>query len=110
MNIPARLLLLTSALFASTAQATTFYIDNFEITRDNQTIFNDPFCAMARPRVSGTHHRGKPTIISLAHPLFRDPRHGKLELDSADGEAINSTVGGVPILLQFGRVLTPQAD
>ena len=109
MNIPARLLLLMSALFASTAQATTFYIDNFEITQDNQTIFNDSFEDGTTPSTGYSPPGGNDLpYFTRPSPLPGPEASGKLELDTADGDLRFSSVGGVPILIQQGRVITPQ--
>lgn len=110
MNIPARLLLLTTALFASTAQATVFFIDDFEITRGGQTLFLDSFGDDIAPSTGyiPPDIANQDSYNTRPDPMPGPEANGKLALDPADGEARNSNVTGIPILIQRARVRTPK--
>ena len=106
---------LTGVLFTATANATAFYIDQFEIQRDQDTNpgvlapwFVDNFDDGNPPPTSnGTFPNGNTgSYLTLPDPMPGPEVDGKLRLDTAEGFVGSSEVSGRPLLIQRARLAT----
>ena len=106
---------LAGVFFAATTNATTFYIDQFQITRDQdnkpgtiQPWFVDNFDdGIAPPSSEGTFPNGTTgSYLTVPDPMPGPEENGKLRLDTAQGFARFGSVSGDPILIQRARLAT----
>jgi len=97
---------------AGTASATVFYIDDFSVTENGQTYWQDTFSDGAPPADRSVQN---PAVVDvnlynrayLTQPLPGLPgpeANGKLELDTAKGFLNIGVVNPVPNLIQRARV------
>ena len=109
---------LAGVLFTATANATVFYIDQFETQRDQASNpgvlapwFVDNFDdGIPPPSSNGTFPNGVTGSYITAPDPMPGPETvgppGKLQLDTAEGEARISQVTGIPLLAQRARLAT----
>lgn len=110
---------LAGVFFAATTSATTFYIDQFQIMRDQagdpgtlQPWFVDNFDdGIVPPSSNGTFPNGTTgSYLTLPDPMPGPEQNGKLRLDTAQGFARFGYVSGDPILIQRARLATNMSD
>lgn len=120
MNIrQAALAGLIGVFFTATANATAFFIDQFEIQRDQasnpgvlQPWFVDNFDdGLEPPSSNGTFPNGATgSYLTRPNPMPGLEQDGKLRLETAEGEARISQVAGTPLLVQRARLATNTSD
>ena len=110
---------LAGVFFTATANATAFYIDQFEIQRDrvnNPGVlapwFVDDFDdGLEPPSSNGTFPNGAfGSYLTLPNPMPGLEQNGKLRLETAEGVLGSSQVSGRPILIQRARLATNTSD
>jgi hypothetical protein len=100
---------LGSVLLATTVNATVFYIDQFQITKNgNSSWFNDPFNdGLVPPSSESLFPDGtQASYFTIPDPMPGPEQSGKLALDTAQGEPTTSAVTGNQILMQRARLAT----
>jgi len=104
---------LAGIFFTANAEATTFFIDELQITRNGNTDwFVDPFDDGNPPPSSESVFPDdtEASYITNPNPLPGPEANSRVELDTADGTPQTSSVTGREILLQRARVRTNTSD
>lgn len=106
---------LIGVFFTATSNATAFFIDQFEIQRDQdrnpgvlQPWFMDNFDdGLEPPSSNGTFPNGVTgSYLTRPNPMPGLEENGKLRLETAEGEPRISQIGGIPLLVQRARLAT----
>ena len=87
------------------ANATVFAIDDFNIVKNGNNIFNDPFNdGNPPPSSGGSFPSGAPgSYLTKGTPT---ESNGRVYLDTALGEIGSSPLNGVPVSVQRSRLIT----
>ncbi len=102
-----------SVILATNANATAFYIDQFQITKNgNSSWFNDPFDDGLVPPLSESFFPDgtQANYFTKSDPMPGPEQNGKLVLDTAQGEPSTSEVTGNQLLMQRARLATNTSD
>jgi len=99
-----------ACLTLTAAEASLFAIDEFTVTRNGSTLFQDTF-DNGVPENTGWFYDApantRPgTYTTLPTPLAGPETGGKLSLNPLDGVLINSSLTGRPIMIQSARLNT----
>lgn len=100
-------------LLSATANASTFYIDEFRVVRNNNlNWFVDSFSdGNPPPSSEASFPDGSPgSYGSFPDPLPGPEENGRLALDTALGASTNNVITGQPILFQRARLFTNTDD
>jgi len=99
--------IISTAVFSlfNVANATVFAIDDFNIIKNGNNIFNDPFNDGTPPPSSeGTFPSGAPgSYLTKGAPT---ESNGKVYLDTSLGEVVSSPLNGIPVSVQRSRLIT----
>ena len=103
---------LGSVLMATTVNATAFYIDQFQITKNGNPWFEDPFNDGFVPPSSENLVSGgtQASYFTKPDPMPGPEQNGTLVLDTAQGEPTTSEVTGTQLLMQRARLATNTSD
>lgn len=103
------LLCLAGIFITASASATTFFIDELQITKNGiSDWFLDPFDdGNVPPSSESAYPDGQQaSYLTLPNPLVGPEQNGRVEMDTADGVLTTSYSTGVPLLFQRARVAT----
>ena len=99
---------LASIFFTATANATVFFIDEFQVTRNGVTNwFVDDFDGGSVPPDGP---EGSATYFTNPTPLPGPEQNSRVEMDTADGAPNISAVTGTSTLFQRARLATSRND
>ena len=107
--------LLSGALLTTTAHATTFYIDQFQITKNGNDWFNDIFedgdpPPSVKNEITTPPRANASLYFTRPNPMPGPEEDGKLAMDTAQGQPTTSVVTGDPLLMQRARLATNISD